>query len=399
MADRVGIESATTSIRRARQKISQAITARPSCKKQRFAFSNSTIDIEGGIWRMNIREAGYYAGGLAIGRLLSASGYPAVRLFRRAHINAVFALLHAMMQKHFAQIYVPKRYLEELQGYADGTGIPYRTLFFMNFVFDVLKKYGFHCSSVAIAEPGKTLVGRNTDLVPWIGRLALKWFPSILLDIATPEKLRYVHVTPGLFLGALNGFNERGTAVLSHQVAATKEEAVAGNLATTLLQRMLLEEAVDISHADSIIRTNPIQRCISNNMIVSSTDGESCIFEISPTSVKTLRGSAPYQCCVTHFRDEELSRLHRSTTTDSESRLLLMNSLAEKTKATPEDVITLLKNHDNGISHRGSGRSPTNGGTYQSLVFDIMGRRIFVADGQTLPVSLSGSYREISLDV
>ena len=77
----------------------------------------------------------------------------------------------------------------------------------------------------------------------------------------------------------------------------------------------------------------------------------------------------------------------------------MMNSLAEKARATPEDVITLLKNHDNGISHRGSGSSPTNEGTYQSLVFDIMGRRIFVSDGRTLPVSLSGIYREISVDV
>jgi hypothetical protein len=356
------------------------------------------LEVDYGIWRMNIRENDYYACGLAIGRLLTASEYPAVRFFRRNYVTAACALLYALMRKHFAQIHIPGHYLQELRGYADGTRIPYRTLYTMNFLFDVLKKYGFHCSSVAVAESGMALVGRNTDLIPWIGRLALKWFPSIVLNTATQAKLRYVHVTPGLFLGALNGFNERGIVVLSHQVAATKEEAVPGNLATTLLQRMLLEEAVDIARAESIIGANPIQRCISN-MVVSSTEGASCIFEISPTSFKKLHGTESYLCCVTHFQDAEFSKLHRSSTATSESRLLLMNTLAKKAKATPEDIIALLRNYENGIIHRGSGRSPTNEGTYQSLVFDFLQRRIFVADGRTLPVSLSGAYREIVVDV
>src|SRR5262245_18494494 len=398
MNDRAASESVPLAIPIMRRRISHDLGVHPGYKTQSFVYSNSTIEIADGIWRMSVRENSYYTGGLAIGRLLGASGYPAIEFFRRPFVTAICALLHRLMRKHFARISIPKRYLEELRGYADGTGIPYRTLFTMNFVFDVLKKYGFHCSSIAVAEPGMTLVGRNTDLIPWIGRLAIKWFPSILLDVATPERLRYVHVTPGLFLGVLNGFNERGTAVLSHQVAATKEEPVAGNLATTLLQRILLEEAVDMAHAEAIIRKNPIQRCISN-MVVSGAEGASCIFEISPTAVKRLCGSASYLCCVTHFQDEEFSRLHRSATTASESRLLLMNRLAEKIRAIPEDLIVLLKNHDNGIRHRVSGRSPTNEGTYQSLVFDMMRRRIFVADGRTLPVSLSGVYREIVVDI
>ena len=26
-----------------------------------------------------------------------------------------------------------------------------------------------------MVEPGRTIIGRNTDLIPWIARLALKW--------------------------------------------------------------------------------------------------------------------------------------------------------------------------------------------------------------------------------
>ena len=72
-----------------------------------------------------------------------------------------------------------------------------------------------------------------------------------------------------------------------------------------------------------------------------------------------------------------------------------MRRLAAKTRATVADVIALMKNYENGISHKDSGRSPTNDGTYQSLVFDIDGRRILMADGTKLPVSLTGTYREL----
>jgi hypothetical protein len=376
----------------------QGVAVRHGSNTRRFAFSKSTIEIDNGLWRMTVREADSYSGGLAIGKLLSIAQYPAVAVFRRRFVSAVFALLYRFAHQHFAQIRIPERYLDELRGYADGTGIPYRTLFCMNFIFDVLKKYGFHCSSVAIAESGSMLIGRNTDLIPWIGRLALKFLPSIVLEMASPGKLRYVHVTPGLFLGVFNGYNECGTAVLSHQVAATNEKPVPFSLATVLLQRMLLEEAGDMACAEAIIRANPVQRCISN-MVVSAKEALACIFEISPTTFKKLTGTAKYLCCATHFQDEAFSTLHPRSTAESERRLKLMNLLARKAKATPDDIIKLLKNYDNGLTHRNSGRSPTNKGTYQSLVFDIALHRIFVADGRTLPVSLSGAYREVVVDV
>ncbi|HYM19284.1 MAG TPA: C45 family peptidase [Micropepsaceae bacterium] len=365
---------------------------------RRFSYGNSVLEKDGAIWRMQIRENGYYAGGFAIGRLLDLADYPGVKFCRSAATTKIFALLHRLIGKKFSDIRIPERYLDELHGYADATGIAYKTLFTVNFVFDVLKRYGMHCSSVVVSEPGATMIGRNTDLLPWLGRLALKWFPSIVMDVATPGKLRYVHVTPALFLGAFNGYNERGLAVMSHQIGATKEKPVQGNLATTLLQRMLLEEAGDLAEAESITRANPVQRCISN-LIVSTKERESCVFEISPTLVKIFPGTGSYQCCVTHFEDAELSPLHRKAPEASRSRLKLMNSIAAKARARVNDLIALLKNCDNGISHKDSGRSPTNAGTYQSLVFDILKRRIFVADGPSLPVSLSGTYREIAVGI
>ena len=368
----------------------------PSGAAPRYSFSRTTLEIKDGIWHMRARELGHRETGLAIGRLLAEADYPAVRVFGRKSARLFVAFLYAATKRHFPSIRIPERYLEELRGYAEGSGLPYNVLFFMNFVFDILKKYGFHCSSVAFARPGEALVGRNTDLIPWIAKLTLKWFPPILLDVVVPGTMRYVHVTPGLFLGVLGGFNERGMAMMSHQIGATKEKPIDGNLATPLLQRMILEEASDMAQADSIIRANPIQRCISN-LVTSSTEGTSRIYEITPESIRTTDATGPYLCCATHFKDHELSLLHRDKTTISQGRLTLMNQLAAKTLPEPDAVIAILKNVDNGIAHRKSGYSPTNEGTYQSIVFDVSGRRVIVSNGTRIPVSLTGEYREFVL--
>lgn len=375
------------------------VDARPraSAATGRYAFGRSTLEVNRGIWHLRAREAGYRETGLAIGRLLAAADYPAVRVFGSKRARFAVRLLYAATKRHFARVRIPERYLEELKGYAEGAGLPYETLFFMNFVFDILKKYGFHCSSVAFAERGATLVGRNTDLIPWIAKAAIKWFPPVLLDVSVPGTLRYAHVTPGLFLGVLGGFNERGIAMMSHQIAATKEEAVPGNLATPLLQRMILEQATDMAHAESVIRANPVQRCISD-LVTSDAEGTSCIYEITPASIKATRADRPFLCCATHFEDKELSLLQRHETTISQRRLALMNQLAAAAQPEPDKVIAILRNSDNGLAHKKSGCSPTNEGTYQSIVFDVSGGRIFVSNGARLPVSLTGAYEEFALD-
>jgi Acyl-coenzyme A:6-aminopenicillanic acid acyl-transferase len=373
---------------------SSAASAAPP---RHYAFSRSRLEVKDGVWRLRTREAGYRETGVAVGRLLATAGYPGVRAFGTPFARVALRLAHALTRRDFARIRIPGRYLDELRGYAEGSGLPYTSLFFMNFVFDILKKYGFHCSSVAITEPDATLVGRNTDLIPWIAKAALRWFPPVVLDVAVPGKLRYVHVTPGLFLGVLGGFNEHGIAMMSHQIAATRERTVPGNLATTLLQRMILEEATDMASAERVIFDNPIQRCIAD-LVTSRAENASRIYEISPTSVKKTAASETYLCCATHFQDRELSLLQRYKTTISAGRLALMNALAAKIRAVPEEVIALLRNEDNGRAHVKSGRSPTNAGTYQSIVFDLVRRRLFVANGERLPVSLTGTYREIVID-
>ena len=49
----------------------------------------------------------------------------------------VVGLVYAITHKDFRRIRIPERYLEELEGYAAGSGVPYRVLYFLNFVLSL----------------------------------------------------------------------------------------------------------------------------------------------------------------------------------------------------------------------------------------------------------------------
>jgi predicted choloylglycine hydrolase len=356
-------------------------------------YASSSAEIADGIWRMTLREKNHYETGFAYGTLLARMRYPIIRVVKSRPVSWLVHLVYLATRRHFSAIRIPAEYLDELRGYSDATGIPYNTLYFINFSFDILKRYGFHCSTIALSQAGKTLVCRNTDLLPWIGSFALKWLPSIVVDMQIPGRTRFVHNTPGFFLGALNGFNERGIAVTSHQVLPTREPAASGGLASVLLPRLLLEQSTTVEDAGHIIHRNRIRRCL-NVMVASAT--ESHVYEISPGHIHVIRTNAHYLCCTTHFQHEDLHRLHRSSTEGSQQRLQLMNRLARDSVGTVEDAIVMLQSTENGTGHDGSGFSPTNDGTYQSFVIDLTDRTIYISDGKTLPVSLTGTYRALS---
>ena len=357
-------------------------------------YANSSAEITDGIWRMRLRENDYYDTGYAYGVLLTRMRYPIIRILKSRLVSWIINLAFRATRKHFSSIRVPDEYLDELRGYADATGISYTSLYFINFCFDILKRYGFHCSTISLVHSDRTLICRNTDLLPWIGSLALRWLPSIVVDIQTLERCRFVHIAPGFFLGAINGFNECGVAIASHQVLPTREPAVSEGLASILLPRILLEQSGTAEEARHIVHRKRIRRCL-NMMVTSASEKTSHIYEISPEYIHVITAETHYLCCATHFQHEDLHRLHRSSIEGSEKRLHLMNTLARESTGTIENAIAIMQNVENGTSHNGSGFSPTNEGTYQSFVIDLTHRALYISNGKTLPVSLSGKYRAV----
>ena len=146
-------------------------------------YGSSSAEIADGIWRMTLREGNHYDTGFAYGTLLRRMGYPIIRIVKSWPVAALFGLAYRATRKHFAAIRIPGEYLDELRGYSDATGISYNCLYFINFCFDILKRFGFHCSTISLALAGNRLPGVKTDVAALFGGNGAAQ-PDAVLDLA-----------------------------------------------------------------------------------------------------------------------------------------------------------------------------------------------------------------------
>lgn len=363
-------------------------------QSNRVRFENSWLEIRSGIRCIRLNEADHYQTGFAYGRLMQLSDDPILRLLKHRFLGWLVSFAAIVSRRFFANIRIPECYLDEIRGYADSTGIPYAQLFFMNFCFDVLKKFGFHCSTLVFFNPDAVLIGRNTDLHPWLAALALRFTRPTVADVSIPGKHRFSHVSIPFFVGALNGFNQLGIAVNSHQIIHARETTDGSRLATPLLMRMLLERASDLAGAAELVRQNPTLRSL-NVVVTSETERRAVVFEVNPAQVNAL-SAADSVCCATHFASPTMSKLHDGPIGTSQARLASMQAMmAENRRPDASALIGMLQDQRNGLAHRTSGRSLTNHGTFQSFLFDLTHRRILVSNGLKRPVSLSGEFIEV----
>ena len=126
-----------------------------------------------------LNEKDYYSTGFAYGQLLVKSKNPIIKFLKNKFVKLVISILYLITKRHYKKLRIPKEYLDEIRGYSDSTGIAYNHIFLLNFGFDVLTKYGFHCSTISFFNKKSILVGRNTDVPPHVAKIALKYAKSM----------------------------------------------------------------------------------------------------------------------------------------------------------------------------------------------------------------------------
>jgi hypothetical protein len=236
-------------------------------------------------------------------------------------------------------------------------------------------------------------VGRNTDVPPHIAIITLKYAKSIIVDVSIQGKKRFTHVSIPLFVGALNGFNENGIAVNSHQIREVKEEIKDNRLATSLLVRVILEEAHNLKSAEKIIRNNVTTRSV-NIMATSKKERKSKILEIHPHRIELINNNENiHSCCVTYFQNINMHKFHNGPVKNPKIRLRLMQELVGQYKEMSyNNLIEILKDHRNGLKYPEGKKSITNEGTFQSFILDLTKNVIIISNGDKRPVSLNGEF-------
>ncbi len=145
--------------------------------------------------------------------------------------------------------YIPARFLEEIRGIADGSGVPYEDGAIANFIPEL-----FHCSGFALSgsatKDGTLYHGRILDYgCDW--RLQ----DHAVLTIAEPRgRIPFVNVTYAGFVGSVTGMNaerisigEMGGRGLGHWEGVPM----------AILVRMALEESHSLDEAVAVFRDHP----------------------------------------------------------------------------------------------------------------------------------------------
>jgi hypothetical protein len=363
----------------------------------RHEHGNSSIWTENGMQFLHLNEKDHYSTGYAYGMLILKSKNPVVKFLKKKGSKILLSLLYQITKKYYKNLKIPQEYLDELKGYADSTKIPYNHLFCLNFCSDIMKKFGFHCSTISVFNKNSVLVGRNTDLLPFLTRMALKHAKSIVVKVTIPKKKSFTHVSIPFFVGAINGFNEKGISVNSHQIISVREKTNKKRLTNSLLMRKCLEEVSNLKEGEALIKKNIPMRSLSL-ALTSEKEKKGIIFEINPNKMNMICPKGTL-CCTTHFESKDMRKLHNGLIVPSQIRLKSMKNLTKKKKnISSSELINILKDHSNGLNHKTSGKSLTNNGTYQSFVFDLTNNLIFISNGNKKPASLTGEYLKFNVN-
>lgn len=179
--------------------------------------------------------------------LIGAFGAPnAVKARQQMEKFAAFSLQAAFNR---TKPFIPQRYLEELRGLADGSGVPLEDLQLAN-IFPEL----FHCSGFALfgkaTADGRLLHGRILDYFTEMG-----FQDFAVLMVVKPEGFNaFVNVGYCGFIGSVTGMNEKH---LAFGEMGGRGEGLWDGMPMAFLMRKAMEQADTLQQAIAIFRDTP----------------------------------------------------------------------------------------------------------------------------------------------
>ena len=166
--------------------------------------------------------------------------------------------------------HVPERYLEEMQGLADGAGIPLKTLQRVHALPD-LTSVG--CASSAMAgsatRDGRLIQIRNLD---WAIQSNVQRYTALIL-YEPKGKRPFVSVGWLGFIGVLSGVNQAGISVA--EIGAETIDTNLRGVPMPFLLRRVLEESDNLEQAAKIIQTGP--RTVGYNYLLADAKAREAV--------------------------------------------------------------------------------------------------------------------------
>jgi isopenicillin-N N-acyltransferase like protein len=283
------------------------------------------------------------------------------------------------------------QYVEELEGLAEGSGVPFSRLLVLNcgeeFTADELTApapahgphSGDHCTAVAVVSNGRHIVGHNMD---WYVIDAVN---NVLFDLTGPDGTRVMGLAGAPYLLML-GMNSHGVASVSNSVHSNDNRIGVPNVFVrrSTLDARTLEEA----RQDGLLS----DRARGTNHFLADLGGRLWDVETSATAYDFRdHTAAGYMAHSNHYAAAGMQPYEGYGGGESEVRLATAERLLAEGLAAREDPVDLvarvLRVHEPSradciCGHPDPGAPPADQGmTVGSLICDLDERRMYACAG------------------
>ncbi|XP_014243044.1 uncharacterized protein LOC106663041 isoform X2 [Cimex lectularius] len=180
-------------------------------------------------------------------------------------------------------------YLRELEGTADGAGVPFYKLFLLHLDDIILPpegctNVGQGCSTVIVNQKNQKIIGHTEDGLK--EALNLCYVVNVHITESSPHEIFTAFCYPGLLPGYSMGFNSYFAFTINIMVV---KNPPAGRIPRTFLTRELFA-------ADSVVRAEEVLKCygggvadaFSVNLMTLKNNVDDCLlynFEVSPKNL------------------------------------------------------------------------------------------------------------------
>ncbi len=300
--------------------------------------------------------------------------------YDQLQLNWEGAIIQSKKYIPFAQERYPQ-YVEELLGIAEGAGVSFDDLAFLN-AMEAVTMDALHltkCTSIAVNEErtadGHVLLGHNED-----------WVPEDEADIfvihATPDdEPPFLALTYGGLLPNI-GFNAAGIAQCCDSVYPTDSRI---GIPRVVLSRAVLSARTP---AEAIRHMLVPLRAAGYNHLLAHESGELYNVEVSARQFSLLYAEEGYLAHTNHYLDHDMQGVEDEPDELVATRVRYLRALRllkRVPKHTPKTLQAILRDHVNypdSVCNHATMDTPLNREkTITSLVMDLTSRQLYIAWG------------------
>ncbi len=276
---------------------------------------------------------------------------------------------------------LPQRFIKELEGIAEGTGLPLDTVAFTSLYYDVLMSQ--RCTGVLMrTEKGGIVHARNNDTASFGGEEVGK--TTLVVRYKADGYHTVTHIDFAFFMGVETGYNDQGLTFSEETLNVVKPNPDGFSL--PYLTRIILEECNGLGQLPAYFERYPVVGAYGT-VWSDRSSGRGLVAELTPWAWARIDMQEPILWNFNHIYSDELrsQQIPRVNINPDLDREAVASTFPQKPFYTVEDALDFisLQTGPDGLdySHCGARNTICNKAASQAVVFDPDSRDFYLGVG------------------